>query len=82
MSEIIALAVICLLIVVASLGVAGWTALSGGLFSLDGLLLISICLMLAAVFGVCLLWLAYDAGWLQKLMSRRAAGAPPEGKKE
>ncbi len=82
MREIIALAVICLLIVVASLGIVAWTAISGWLLTLDGLLLVSICLMLAAVFGACFLWLAYDAGWLKKLKSRRTSSAAPEAKKD
>ncbi|MGH9805356.1 MAG: hypothetical protein ACRD4D_09315 [Candidatus Acidiferrales bacterium] len=82
MREIIALAVICLLIVLASLGIAAWTAVSGSLFTLDGLLLVSICLMLAAVFGGCFLWLAYDAGWLERLKSRRVAGSSPQKKKD
>lgn len=82
MREIIAVAVLCLLIVLASLGLTVWTALSGSLFTLDGLLLVSICLLLATVFGGCFLWLAYDAGWLERLRSRRAANTAPKEKKD
>ena len=82
MREIIALAAFCLLVVLASLVLAAWTALSGSLFTLDGLLLVSICLLLATVFGGCFLWIAYDAGLLHRLRGRSSTGAAAEGKKE
>jgi hypothetical protein len=82
MREIVALAVFCLLIVVACFGMVIWTAVSGELFTLDGLLLVSICLMLAAVFGGCFLWLAYDAGWLERPKLRRGPSSSPEAKKD
>lgn len=82
MSEIMALAVFCVLVVVGSLGVAAWTAVSGAFFTLDGLLLVGICLLLATVFGGCFLWIAYDAHWLDRVMRIRSSGAAPGEKKE
>ena len=82
MGEIITLAVFCVLMVLASLGVAVWTAVSGSFFTLDGLLLVSICLLLAAVFGGCFLWLAYDAHWLDRVKRLRSPGAVAEEKKD
>jgi hypothetical protein len=82
MRETIALAALCLLIALASLGIAVWTAVSGSLFTLDGLLLVSICLLLATVFGGCFLWFAYDAGWLKLLKRPSAAGTAPKEEKD
>ena len=58
------LLVMCAVIVVLSLlGVAG--GLMRGLFgSLDGLLMLAVCLMMALIFGILLLVLARDQGWL------------------
>lgn len=82
MREIIALALFCLLVAVGALAVALWTAISGSLFTLDGLLLVSICLLMVTVFAFCFLWLARDAGWLERMKSRRRSPAPPPEKKE
>ena len=82
MREIIALAVFCLLVAAGALAAAVGTAVSGSLFTLDGLLLVSICLLLAAVFGFCFLWLARDVGWLERLKSLRRSATPPPEKKE
>jgi len=78
MGEILALALFCLLVAVVSLGVVAWSAISGPFFSLDSLLLTSICLLLAAVFGFCFLWLARDARLLEWLKSRRDQTSQPD----
>lgn len=75
MREIIALALLCLLLALGSLGVLAWAALSGPIFSMDGLLLAAICLTLAAIFGLCFLWLATEARLWELLKSRRAGGS-------
>jgi hypothetical protein len=78
MREMIALALLCLLLAVGSLAVLAWAAVSTPILSLDGLLLAAICLTLAAVFGFCSLWLARDIGLVEMLKSRRAGAANPE----
>ena len=78
MGEILALALFCLLVAVVSLGVVAWSAVSGPFFTLDNLLLTSICLLLAAVFGFCFLWLARDARLLEWLKSRRDQPSKPD----
>ena len=81
MRETLALIGFCAVIALACLGAAGWAMVSGEGITLDVLLLVSVCLTLAAVFGFCTLWLAHDAGLLAGLKRRRAAPANP-GKKE
>ncbi len=44
-----------------------WTVASGLIFDIDGLLLVTISLSLAAVFSFALLLQAKSAGWLEKL---------------
>lgn len=78
MREIIALALFCLLVAVGSLAVAAWTAISGSLFTLDGLLLAAICLLLATVFFFCFLWFARDARLLDWVKARRRVASAPE----
>lgn len=78
MREIIALALLCLVLALVSLVVLVWAAFSGALFTLDGLLLAAICLTLAAMFGSCFLWLAYDAGWWRLLKSRWQTASNPK----
>ena len=78
MGEILALALFCLLVAVACLGVVAWTAITGPFFSLDSLLLTSICLLLATVFGFCFLWLARGARLLEWLKSRRDQASKPD----
>ena len=80
----LALVVICVAVVVLSLfGVASDFMTSLGL-SLDGLLLILISLTMAAIFGLTLLSIAHDLGWLPNRhkteASRPAAGARPAPK--
>jgi hypothetical protein len=81
MREIAILAFLCLFLALASVGVLVWAALSGPILTLDGLLLASICLLLAAVFGFCFLWLANDAR-LWDLLRSRGQAAPQPNKKE
>lgn len=81
MRETIALAALCLFIAAGSLAAVGWMVVRAareGLFlgevlTLDGLLMISVGLLVTAVFGFCFLWLANDAGLWKRL--RRPAGA-------
>lgn len=84
MRETQALALLCLLIALASFGAVVWAVASaaregmlvGEILTLDGLLLISVGLLVSAMFGFCFLWLARDAGWLDRLTRRRAAANP------
>ena len=71
------LLVMCAVIVVLSLlGVAG--GLMRGLFgSLDGLLLLAVCLIMVLIFGSLLLVLARDQGWLGKRGPSGGAPTPP-----
>jgi uncharacterized membrane protein len=69
----IELLVICAVIVVLSvLGIVGGlsTKLVG---TLDGLLMLAVCLMTALIFGLLLIVLAKEQGWLGK---RRNDGGP------
>jgi len=69
----IELLVICAVIVVLSvLGIVG--GLSAKLVgTLDGLLMLAVCLMVALIFGLLLVVLAREQGWLGK---RRQDGGP------
>lgn len=72
----IELLVMCAVMVVLSiLGVVGGlsTRLIG---SLDGLLIIAVCLTMALIFGILLLVLAKEQGWLGK-RGTDSAVAPP-----
>jgi len=55
------------LVLLICLGAIIWTVASGLIFDIDGLLLVAICLSLAAVFTFTLLLHAKNAGWLDKL---------------
>jgi len=81
MREVLALIGFCALVTLGCLAAAVGAAVSGEGITLDVLLLVSVCLTLAAVFGFCTLWLAHDAGLLENLKRRPAAPANP-GKKE
>jgi hypothetical protein len=71
------LLVICAVMVVLSiLGVVG--ALSTRLFgSLDGLLMLAVCLMTALIFALLLFVLAKEQGWLGKRGPDGGAATPP-----
>ncbi len=76
--DILGLALICLTIVLLSLAGLAWAFATGLALTIDGLLLILICLMMGSTFSLMLLWLAKDAGWLARQPSRAknpAAGA-------
>lgn len=83
MRETLALALLCLLIAVASLGAVAWAVaraawegfLVGEILTLDGLLMIAVGLLVSLMFGFCFLWLARDAG-LWEAVKRRRAAAP------
>ena len=55
------------LVLLICLGAIIWTVASGMIFDIDGLLLVTISLALAAVFAFALLLHAKSAGWLDKL---------------
>ena len=55
------------LVLLICLGAIVWTIASGMIFDIDGLLLVTISLSLAAVFSFALLLHAKSAGWLDKL---------------
>ena len=55
------------LVLLICLGAIVWTVASGMIFDIDGLLLVTISLSLAAVFSFALLLHAKSAGWLDKL---------------
>jgi hypothetical protein len=77
MREALALILFCAVVVAGCLGAAGWALISGEGLTLDVLLLVFVCLTLAAVFGFCGLWVAWDAGLLEPLKRRLTAGANP-----
>ncbi len=56
------------LVLLICLGAIIWTVASGMIFDIDGLLLVTISLSLAAVFSIALLLHAKSAGWLEKLL--------------
>lgn len=82
MRELIALCLLCLILALASLGAMVWGALVMPLLSMDGLLLVAVCLTLAVFFGFCFLWLAYEARLWELVKGRHAvASNPVEGRK-
>lgn len=76
MTEIAALAFLCLFIVIATLAVVAAELINRTLLSLDGLLLAGICLMVAAFFSFVFLWLAHDSHLLDWLKRRKPAASP------
>lgn len=85
MRETLGLALLSLLIAVGSLAAVGWAVLRavlrglfvGEILSLDGLLMIALGLLISSMFGFCALWLAHDAGLLERLRPRRASAKQP-----
>ena len=76
----IELLVICAVMLVLSiLGVAGGfsTRLRG---TLDGLLIVAICLMTAVIFAILLFVLARERGWIGKRGSSTSAAPPSRAK--
>jgi hypothetical protein len=77
----IELLVMCAVMLILSiLGVVGGlsTRLIG---SLDGLLIIAVCLTMALIFGILLLVLAKEQGWLGKRGTDSAASSPASAAK-
>jgi hypothetical protein len=73
----IELLVICAVMLVLSiLGVVG--GLSPRLFgSMDGLLMVAVCLLMALIFAILLFVLAKERGWIGKRGSDEGAATPP-----
>ena len=70
MRESLILAGLCLLLSFASLGALAWVVLTGPIFTLDNLLLILVCLLLAGAFGLVFLILSHDLGLLAQIRKR------------
>ncbi len=83
--EDLGLAVICLVVILFSIAGIAAALLTGLLPSLDGLLLVLVCLMMAAIFAPPLLALAKQNGWLpsrgkkQKASPTADSGAKDSG---
>ena len=77
---ILGLAAICAVVVLLSVAGLAWGFLTGLGLSLDGLLLLLVCLMMGGIFSLMLLMIAKEAGWLARLplprRKRAAAEAP------
>jgi hypothetical protein len=77
--EDLGLMAICLVVILLSTGGLVAAPLTGLLPSLDGLLLVLICLMMIAIFSPPLVALAKEMGWLPS--GRKKTDTPPlEGK--
>lgn len=77
--EDLGLAAICLVVIVLSIGGLVAAVTTGLLGSLDGLLLIMVCLMMVAIFAPPLLALARQKGLLPS-RGKKSAKDPGEGK--
>jgi hypothetical protein len=67
----------CLLIALCALAAVGWAVYIGQAFTLDGLFLISVCLLFALLFSIIPMQAARRAGLFRKL-ARRKTSAQPE----
>jgi len=69
------LAICAVMLLLSVLGIVGGVSsrLRG---SLDGLLMVAICLLMAVVFGILLFVLAKECGWIRK-RDPNGAAAPP-----
>ena len=77
MLEEVVLLAFCLLVTVMGLAVAALEAISGRVFSIDGLWLSLISLTLAAVFGGNLAWSFYT-GEAQQMLRQLRKGSEPD----
>jgi hypothetical protein len=77
--EDLGLAVICLAVILFSIGGIVAAFLTGLLPSLDGLLLVLVCLMMAAIFAPPLLALAKQHGWLPSRGKKQNASSTDSG---
>ena len=64
MREQLLMAGLCLVVVLASLATVAWSLFSGMGITMDTLLLIGICLLVALIFGLNFLLLLHEAGFL------------------
>ena len=64
MREQLLMAGLCLVVVLASLATVAWSLLSGMGVTMDTLLLIGICLLVALIFGLNFLLLLRESGFL------------------
>lgn len=69
--ESVVLLLLCSIIALGCLGVIAWTAATGGLLSLDGLLLTTTCLVLALAFGGNVAW-SFKSGEAQSILKSLA----------
>ena len=75
---------LCLLMLLFAAGGLVYGVMSGlifardALFTLDGILLTLVCLTIGAVFGLMLLLLAMNEGWIKLPRKKDAAGSEPE----
>ncbi len=77
--EDLGLAAICLVVILLSIGGIVAAVLTSLLPSLDGLLLVLVCLMMIAIFSPPLVALAKEEGWLPS-RGKKAAKDSGEGK--
>ncbi len=72
----------CLLAGVLSLGLCGWVILSGRVFSLDGILLVLLALLIGGIFLANVAWSVYTGELQQILGELRRKGQQDEGTRE
>ncbi|MDA2913037.1 hypothetical protein MYX77_03600 [Acidobacteriia bacterium AH_259_A11_L15] len=85
MREMLALALLCLLLALGSLGIVVWFVVDAALegmiqsrvLTLDGLLMIAIGLAVSFAFGICFAWTVHDAHLWELVLPRRQAAAQP-----
>ena len=71
----------CFLMGLAALGVCAYVGVTGSLFTLDGLLLIVICLSVGGIFMLVVGWSAYTGelqALLKELRKKPASGEPSD----
>lgn len=71
----LSLVALCAIVILLSLGGLAWAIIAGIALTLDGLLLVFTCLLMAGIFFLMLLILAKEHGWI-RLPSKKAAAAP------
>lgn len=67
MRSLLGLAAICAIVVLLSLLGLAWAFVTGLQFNIDGMLLLSICLMMGGLFSLMLFLIAKETGWLVRL---------------
>lgn len=76
--EDLGLVAICLVVILLSIGGLVADVLTGLLGSLDGLLLLLVCLMMMAIFSPPLIALAKQEGWLPSRGKKAAKDSPKD----